>query len=83
MASVVADRTSRATTADAIEADLADLWRDVNTIRSLAHRSWNSHTVMPRFVLEGGRLYGTTTFGASCTAVRASRNASSSSLRRT
>jgi glucose-6-phosphate dehydrogenase assembly protein OpcA len=29
MASVVADRTSRATTADAIEVELADLWREV------------------------------------------------------
>ncbi len=34
----------------------ADLWRDVNTIRSVARRSWNAHTVMPRFVIEGGRL---------------------------
>jgi hypothetical protein len=34
----------------------ADLWRDVNTIRSLAHRSWNSDTVMPRFVVQDGRL---------------------------
>jgi len=34
----------------------ADLWRDVNTIRSLAYRSWDSYTVMPRFVVEDGRL---------------------------
>jgi hypothetical protein len=33
-----------------------DLWRDVNTIRSLAKPSWNSYTVMPRFVLENDRL---------------------------
>jgi hypothetical protein len=34
----------------------ADLWRDINTIRSLARASWNSYTVMPRFVVEEGRL---------------------------
>jgi len=34
----------------------ADLWRDVNTIRSLARRSWNSYIVMPRFVVDDGRL---------------------------
>jgi len=34
----------------------ADLWRDVNTIRSLARRSWNSYIVMPRFVVDNGRL---------------------------
>jgi len=33
-----------------------DLWRDVNTIRSLAKPSWNSYTVMPRFVLENDHL---------------------------
>ncbi len=33
-----------------------DLWRDVNTVRALAKRSWNSYTVMPRFVVEGDRL---------------------------
>jgi hypothetical protein len=34
-----------------------DLWRDVNTVRSLAKPSWRSYTVMPRFVLDGdGRL---------------------------
>ncbi|MBI3767141.1 MAG: hypothetical protein HY271_01465 [Deltaproteobacteria bacterium] len=33
-----------------------DLWRDINTIRSLARSSWNSYTVMPRFVVEEGRL---------------------------
>lgn len=34
----------------------SDLWRDVNTIRSLAKPSWNSYTVMPRFVERDGRL---------------------------
>lgn len=34
----------------------ADLWRDINTVRSLVHRSWSSYTVMPRFVLDHGRL---------------------------
>jgi hypothetical protein len=33
-----------------------DLWRDVNTIRSLAKPDWNSYTVMPRFVVDEGRL---------------------------
>ncbi|HEY2387431.1 MAG TPA: hypothetical protein VGK30_10750 [Candidatus Binatia bacterium] len=33
-----------------------DLWRDVNTIRSLAKPSWNSYTVMPRFVLQNDGL---------------------------
>jgi hypothetical protein len=33
-----------------------DLWRDINTIRSLARPSWNSYTVMPRFVVKDGRL---------------------------
>jgi hypothetical protein len=33
-----------------------DLWRDVNTIRSLAKPSWNSYTVMPRFALREDRL---------------------------
>ncbi len=28
-----------------------DLWRDVNTIRSLAKPDWNSYVVMPRFVV--------------------------------
>ncbi len=32
----------------------ADFWRDVNTLRALA--GWRSYTVMPRFVLEDGRL---------------------------
>lgn len=33
-----------------------DLWRDINTIRSLARPSWNSYIVMPRFVVKDGRL---------------------------
>ncbi len=33
-----------------------DLWRDINTVRSLAKPSWSSYTVMPRFVVEDGRL---------------------------
>jgi hypothetical protein len=33
-----------------------DLWRDVNIIRSLAKPSWSSYAVMPRFVVEEGRL---------------------------
>lgn len=33
-----------------------DLWRDVNTVRSLAKPSWSSYTVMPRFVVDDGRL---------------------------
>ena len=32
----------------------ADFWRDVNTLRALA--GWRSYTVMPRFVVEGGRM---------------------------
>jgi hypothetical protein len=32
----------------------ADFWRDVNTLRALA--GWRSYTLMPRFVLEDGRL---------------------------
>src|SRR6185503_7854205 len=31
-----------------------DFWREVNTLRALA--GWRSYTVMPRFVLEAGRL---------------------------
>jgi lysophospholipase L1-like esterase len=50
------------TLADRIEHDVvlltqsprADFWREVNTLRALA--GWRSYTVMPRFVLEGGRL---------------------------
>lgn len=34
----------------------ADLWRDVNTIRSLAE-PWHSFAVLPRFVPENGNLY--------------------------
>jgi len=33
-----------------------DLWRDLNTIRSLAKPSWNSYTVMPRLTLGDDRL---------------------------
>lgn len=33
----------------------ADLWRDINTIRSLA-KPWKSYTIMPRFVVEAGVL---------------------------
>ena len=34
---------------------IKDLWRDVNTIRSLA-KDWDYYPVMPRFVLEQGAL---------------------------
>jgi hypothetical protein len=34
---------------------IKDLWRDVNTIRSLA-KDWDYYDVMPRFVIEQGRL---------------------------
>ena len=34
---------------------IKDLWRDVNTIRSLA-KDWDYYPVMPRFVLEQGEL---------------------------
>jgi hypothetical protein len=37
-------------------APAVDLWRDVNTIRSLAKPDWSSYVVMPRFVIEKDRL---------------------------
>src|SRR4029077_19922460 len=43
-------------TAMLVFAPAVDLWRDVNTIRSLAKPDWNSYAIMPRFVLEKGRL---------------------------
>jgi len=33
-----------------------DLWRDVNTVRTLVHHSWRSYTPMPRFEVDAGRL---------------------------
>ncbi len=50
------------TLADRLEHDVvlltqsprADFWREVNTLRALA--GWRSYTVMPRFVLDDGRL---------------------------
>jgi hypothetical protein len=43
-------------TAMLVFAPAVDLWRDVNTIRSLAKPDWNSYVVMPRFVVDDGRL---------------------------
>ena len=34
----------------------ADLWRDVNTVRDVAGGGWNLPLVLPRYVLEQGRL---------------------------
>jgi hypothetical protein len=35
---------------------VADLWRDINTMRSLGEEDWEGCEVYPRFVLEGGKL---------------------------
>jgi hypothetical protein len=35
---------------------VADLWRDINTMRSLGEEDWEGYEVYPRFVLECGKL---------------------------